>query len=376
MRNHLPILFLLLTNLFADNSVLVSAVGETQEKATKIALSKAVEQSVGVVVESETLVENYQIVKDKILTFSDGFVSNYKVVSAFKDGSHWFVQLDVSVAQDDLIKKIELIGLPVRKVSGKKIFAEALTKSNRDTDAVSIVSNTLQKGINDVLEFKVGEPRLIGTKDGVATIELLVGVRWKEAYWEKMEKVLEQTHSKKTVIDRTKRIDTWLMKRKNRDAYCPKGCVTISFQQNEGKMSDQSKWFTQNKGLLPRFIERSCEGIGAGVGSCQPTTYFFYQSGMDSFARKYRGGGNSKHTLSLPVVGFESSKGIEWIYGKIPSGELPDLWELSYMGGGHLHIDIKQPSNPWHYFFVSTTNYIEKLKDVEKIHIEFEERKN
>lgn len=371
--------FLLLFSLASTqdirNSILVDAVGESEVKAIKNALSKAVEQSVGVVVESETLVENYQVVKDKILTYSDGFVNDYRVVSSFKEGSHWFVQLEASVAHKKLREKIETIGVPTRKVSGQKIFAEAITRSTRDKDALQLLSSTFEKSINDVLEFQLGKPKIKSTQGDIATIEVLVGVRWKTDYWKKMESIIGQVSSSSTQSTQDKRIDEWLVSSRKKK-YCPNSCVTISIQENKGNLNTSTENLRRELGVDLTPSQRTCKSIGVKNRECKATTYFLSQTEAQEVLSKFRGGGNSSHSLRKSAIGFESPTETKWMKSKIISGEKPDLWEVSFFGGSHTHVDIKQPSTPWYYFVVTTDYYIEDLKEVETIHFAFiEERK-
>ena len=58
-------------NLFAQETITVSAsgVGATSEAAEKAALVNAVQQAVGLFLDSETLLKNEGIVYEKILSF-------------------------------------------------------------------------------------------------------------------------------------------------------------------------------------------------------------------------------------------------------------------------------------------------------------------
>jgi hypothetical protein len=62
----------------------VSAITDSKAQARELALDdaqrNAVEQSLGTMLTSETLVENYVLVKDKILTRVSGYVKNYRVI--------------------------------------------------------------------------------------------------------------------------------------------------------------------------------------------------------------------------------------------------------------------------------------------------------
>ena len=79
-------------------SVEAQGVGSSTQLATVNALRNAVAQGSGVEVSSRTLVENFMIQHDRIITASEGFVKSYNVVSdvAAKDGTHTVnIQADV-----------------------------------------------------------------------------------------------------------------------------------------------------------------------------------------------------------------------------------------------------------------------------------------
>jgi len=81
------ITFLLLLFLFGLPSVqakqvTVTGEGISRDEAINDALRRAVEQVLGTMVESETLVENFQIVVDRIYTKAQGYVTSYREFDA------------------------------------------------------------------------------------------------------------------------------------------------------------------------------------------------------------------------------------------------------------------------------------------------------
>ncbi|MFP6855574.1 MAG: hypothetical protein VB980_07300, partial [Opitutales bacterium] len=62
-------------------TVTVTGIGITPEAAEKSALQKAVRKAVGEIVDAETITNNEEIIKDKVLTYSDGFVQSINVIS-------------------------------------------------------------------------------------------------------------------------------------------------------------------------------------------------------------------------------------------------------------------------------------------------------
>jgi len=93
--------------LAAASTVTVEGVGHSRTSATANALRNAVEQSAGLYVSAETLVENHILMRDKILTRSDGYVRTYVVTATSEEFGLVRVVLDVEIAdgklRDDLI---------------------------------------------------------------------------------------------------------------------------------------------------------------------------------------------------------------------------------------------------------------------------------
>jgi len=87
-------------------SVLGGDKGLARDQAIDDALRKAVEEGLGTIVQSSTLVENYQVVSDNILTWSEGYVKNYRVITeGMTDATTYEVtiqaQLQISALKND-----------------------------------------------------------------------------------------------------------------------------------------------------------------------------------------------------------------------------------------------------------------------------------
>ena len=94
-------------NIFQGNTAIA------HEKAIDLALRKAVEQAVGAFVSSESLVQNYKLVSDQILTNSTGYVKHYDIVSEGldKNGTMYRVVISADVESQNLAQSLEGLGL-------------------------------------------------------------------------------------------------------------------------------------------------------------------------------------------------------------------------------------------------------------------------
>jgi hypothetical protein len=89
---------------------------KAKEDAVASALRNAVEQVVGTMIESQTLVENYQMVEDKIYSRTAGYVQKYDVISTTKQSdSSLEVTVRAVVKLTDLRNDLEAINVLIQR---------------------------------------------------------------------------------------------------------------------------------------------------------------------------------------------------------------------------------------------------------------------
>jgi len=89
----------LASGVWAENTSTAIMIGQggTREVAIQDAIRKAVETAAGVFVYSTTEVNNFMLVKDKIITASKGYVKDFKILEETNKEGVVFVKLDVNV---------------------------------------------------------------------------------------------------------------------------------------------------------------------------------------------------------------------------------------------------------------------------------------
>ena len=114
---------LLSADTSAVKEVLVEGVASYEEgrrdiardRAIKDALRKAVEQGVGTFISSETVVENYEVLKDRIFSKAEGYVSEYKVVRERAEDGLYRVLVRAKVKLGDIKRDLQAIGILVER---------------------------------------------------------------------------------------------------------------------------------------------------------------------------------------------------------------------------------------------------------------------
>lgn len=82
-----------------------------RDGAIEDALRKAVEQAVGTIISSETMVQNFQLLSDNIYTRTEGYIQNYKIISEVSVENIYKVIIEATVTLGSLKDDLAAIGL-------------------------------------------------------------------------------------------------------------------------------------------------------------------------------------------------------------------------------------------------------------------------
>ena len=125
--------------------------GSARNQALKNALRQAVEQGVGVFIDSNTLTQNYELVKDEIFSTSEGYVSNYEVLSegSASDGTVFEVALSVEVEEGRIKDKLSALRILHQKMGNKRLM---IIYHSTDPHAVPRDNGAVQSTMGVVLD--------------------------------------------------------------------------------------------------------------------------------------------------------------------------------------------------------------------------------
>ena len=121
----------------------VEATGQAADAdaAFKQAVNDAVRQVVGTLVSAENVVNNERVIKDQVLTLSDGFVE--KVLNQDKtklDDGTWQVKLKCIVRKGQLYGRLQEVKVPTVKFEGVSLFADVVSQQTVEKDSAALLA--------------------------------------------------------------------------------------------------------------------------------------------------------------------------------------------------------------------------------------------
>ena len=180
-----PILLILSFNLIAQEektvTLTVSGQGQTQDEAKQNALRNAIEQAFGAFISSKTEILNDELVKDEIVSVSNGNIQKFEVVSEVKipDGGY-ATTLKAIVSVTKLTSFCESKGVSVEFKGSLFAFNINQQKINETNEAIAIrdiievTSGILKKSFYGIV--KAGDPILENGDNYLLPLEIEIRV--------------------------------------------------------------------------------------------------------------------------------------------------------------------------------------------------------
>ena len=135
--------------LCADTlTVTVSGYGNTPDDAEKSAIQKAVRKAIGEFVDAETIARNGELIKDEVLTYSDGFVESKKILTGPEkdpDLGVFAVTIEAKVVRNKLIERLKESKISVSAVSGDDLWTQAVSKVTNVQDGRALLNKFMNE---------------------------------------------------------------------------------------------------------------------------------------------------------------------------------------------------------------------------------------
>ena len=129
-------------------------VASAKKQALTNAQRNAVEKGLGLILDSSTIMRNYQIIKDDVLTSTQGFVKSYKILSEGRGrgGQSYRVKIRADVSKNLLENRLSALRILHKKMGNKRVMVVYQPVNpnamKRDHGATQAALRTLRDQLN------------------------------------------------------------------------------------------------------------------------------------------------------------------------------------------------------------------------------------
>jgi hypothetical protein len=133
-----------------------------RDRAIEDAQRKAVEQAMGTMISSETVTQNFQLINDRILSLSSGYIESYRVISEKVIGDELEIEIAAIVGIEKLNDTLQAIKNLIRRMDRPKLMVliaeqsireEGQAATEKDGDRAILSATSLGVTENTLIEF-------------------------------------------------------------------------------------------------------------------------------------------------------------------------------------------------------------------------------
>jgi hypothetical protein len=132
----------------------VSGAGADIEGAKKDACREAVRQVVGAYVNSQTRTENDELIEDKVISLSSGFVETIETLKESQADGLTRVRIRATVRISKVLDSLKANKISVADVDGASLGAELLTKNDQRKGEAELIAAALQSPQNSMKHLR------------------------------------------------------------------------------------------------------------------------------------------------------------------------------------------------------------------------------
>ena len=107
---------------FSERVITATGEGETHDEALKRAMRSAIERGVGVLVDSETLIEKNQLISDKVYAEVKGYINSYDVLEKSEEEGLHMVKIKAVVSLKRLRKNLKGLNIVLAEKENPRVM--------------------------------------------------------------------------------------------------------------------------------------------------------------------------------------------------------------------------------------------------------------
>jgi len=183
--------------------VITSGYGKNPDEALAQALRNAVEEAVGTYMTSTTRIENDELIEDKILSLSRGFIKDFKKLSEMKVDGETKVTVSVIVTKTQILETLKASGVKV-EIKGGLFYQQYAQEEAQMEDEANVVKEfTRHLPQESPFDYSLEYGTPVKQSDSKFKIPLTVTVKFNQNYsnhYTNLKNLLDEVAIDKTIF--------------------------------------------------------------------------------------------------------------------------------------------------------------------------------
>ena len=173
--------------------VRVRSTGRDETSAREQAFRLAVEQAIGALVLAETEVRRGNVDRNEIISFSSGFVQDFKILETKAVGAGKEIVIDVWVARSHLADRLLSTSRADARVEGGRISRQIETFQNSRTQGDRVLATVLADFPYRAISLKLGRTQVLVNEYRQPVLSIWLDISWDQRYLKSLDEAVART---------------------------------------------------------------------------------------------------------------------------------------------------------------------------------------
>jgi len=168
----------------------VEVTASNFDQAKESGFKLAIQEALGTFVTSEKVIKFDEVTRNDIVTYSGGYIQDFKIIKENKDKLSTTLVMDVWVSESKIANRLLNTSANKGELDGRKIEAQLSTIVKDKKDAFKLLDIILQDFPSKAFELVIKKTNFQTLRKGTSIVEVPLEIQWSQKYLDSLKEAL------------------------------------------------------------------------------------------------------------------------------------------------------------------------------------------
>ena len=168
----------------------VEVTASNFDQAKESGFKLAIQEALGTFVTTEKVIKFDEVTRNDIVTYSGGYVQDFKIIKENKDKLSTTLVMDVWVSESKIANRLLNTSANKGELDGRKIETQLSTIVKDKEDAFKLLNIILQDFPSKAFELDIKKTNFQTLRKGTSIVEVPIEIQWSQKYLDSLKEAL------------------------------------------------------------------------------------------------------------------------------------------------------------------------------------------
>jgi hypothetical protein len=168
----------------------VEVTASNFDQAKEFGFKLAIQEALGTFVVTEKVIKFNEVTRNEIVTYSGGYVQDFKIIKENRDNISTTLVMDVWVSESKIANRLLNTSTNKGELDGRKIEAQLSTIVKDKEDAFKLLDIILKDFPSKAFELNIKKTNFQSLRKGTSIVEVPIEIQWSQKYLDSLKEAI------------------------------------------------------------------------------------------------------------------------------------------------------------------------------------------